>query len=123
MNEIQTNYNKKYISNNISLIDNHIKIIEYVFFKNIIYSENNNGYLINISKLSDQIIDELYQIIFNIIENYIDFDYKEKEEIKGYMNICNKTNEKELSSNDIELSLFSNEAKKIIKLSKNYKFE
>ena len=113
-----------YISKNVNLIENHKKIIDFVFFYKIIYSENNNGLLINISKLNDKIINELYKVIFNIIEKNCDYDYFDKEEIKDYLIIQNSNNEKNDNKFlDILLSDFTPKEKEIIKLSKNYKFE
>lgn len=113
-----------YISKNINLIENHKKIIDFVFFYEIVYSENNNGLLINISKLNDKIINELYKVIFNIIEKNSDYDYFDKEEIKDYLTIqeSNKVG-KEIKYSDILLNDFTPKEKEIIKLSKNYKFE
>lgn len=113
-----------YISKNVNLIENHKKIIDFVFFYKIIYSENNNGFLINISKLNDKIINELYKVIFNIIEKNCDYDYFDKEEIKDYLFIQNSNNKKNDNKfSDILLSDFTPKEKEIIKLSKNYKFE
>ena len=57
------------------MIENHKKILDFIFFHKIIYSENSNGFLINISKLPDKILDDLYKLVFNIIEKNCDYDY------------------------------------------------
>ena len=125
-NILEKNYKKNYIVNNIDLI-NHKKIIDYIFFKKIIYSENNFGYLINISKLSYDHIVNIYNIIYNTIENNNDNDNKEKEEYKIILENNNNTNNyliKEISNHIIiDLKDFNNSQRELIKKSKNYKFE
>ena len=74
------------------------------FFIKLVYSENNNGFLVNISKLSDKVIIELYKVIFNIIEKNSDYDYFDKEEIKDYLIIQNSNNEK--NDNKILISYY-----------------
>ena len=124
MTDLTIDEKRIYISKNINLIENHKKILDFVFFYKIVYSENNNGLLVNISKLSDKVIIELYKLIFNIIEKNSDYDYFDKEEIKDYLIIQNSNNEKNDSKIlDISLSDFTPKEKEIIKLSKNYKFE
>ena len=59
------NYKKKYIFDNILLIDNHNKILNFITFYNITHSINSNGFFVNISKLSDELIHKLYKLIFN----------------------------------------------------------
>ena len=44
------NDKKKYIIDNILLIDNHNKISNFVTFYNITHSINSNGFFVNISK-------------------------------------------------------------------------
>jgi len=124
MTDLTVDEKSIYISKNINLIENHKKIIDFVFFYRIIYSENNNGFLINISKLNDKIINELYKLIFNIIEKNNDYDYFDKEDIKDYLTIqeSNKVG-KEIKYSDILLNDFTSDEKEIINLSKNYKFE
>ena len=119
-------YKKKYIFDNISLIDNHNKIFNFITFYNITHSINSNGFFVNISKLSDDLIHKLYKLIFNIIENNMDYNYKEKEDI---MKIINNSNNSFLTKNlkkekiDIELNSFNGIEKEIIKKSKNFNFD
>jgi hypothetical protein len=120
------NDKKKYIIDNILLIDNHNKISNFVTFYNITHSINSNGFFVNISKLSDELIHKLYKLIFNIIENNMDYNYKEKADI---MKIINNSNNSFLTKNlkkdkiDIELNSFNGIEKEIIKKSKNFNFE
>ena len=117
-------YKKKYIVNNINSINDQKKILDYIFFKNITHSENNNGYLINISKLSIDHINNIYYIIYNIIENNNDFDNKEKEEYKMIFDTNNYINTNDIYEyTDIEIKDFNNNQIHLIKKSRNYKFE
>ena len=117
MTDLTIDEKRIYISKNINLIENHKKIIDFVFFYKIIYSENNNGFLINISKLNHKIINELYKVIFNIIEKNNDYDYFDKEDIKDYLTIqeSNKVS-KEIKYSDILLNDFTSEERENIKL-------
>ena len=117
---------KIYISKNVNLIENHKKILDFIFFHKIVHSENSNGFLINISKLPDKILDDLYKLVFNIIEKNCDYDYQYNEEIKDYLNTQDNFVKEEKTNKDILdilLSEFNQKDKEIIKLSKNYKFE
>ena len=119
-------YKKKYIFDNISLIDNHNKILNFITFYNITHSINSNGFFVNISKLSDELIHKLYNLIFNILENNMDYNYKEKEDIMKIINNSNNTFiTKKLKKEifDIELNGFNGLEKDIIKKSKNYNFD
>mgnify|MGYP000971944966 CR=1 FL=1 len=124
MNNLTLNEKKIYIYKKINMIENHKKILDYIFFYKIIYSENSNSFLINISKLSEKIINNLYQLIFNIIEKNNDYEYLDTEELKEYLNIQENNNEtKIVTIIDVSLNDFTNEEKELISLSKNYKFE
>ena len=119
-------YKKKYIFDNISLIDNHNKIFNFITFYNITHSINSNGFFVNISKLSDELIHKLYNLIFNILENNMDYNYKEKEDIMKIINNSNNTFiTKKLKKEifDIELNGFNGLEKDIIKKSKNFNFD
>tara|TARA_B100000408_G_C10182776_1_gene175365 strand:+ start:245 stop:613 length:369 start_codon:yes stop_codon:yes gene_type:complete len=122
---MNTNDKKKYIFDNIFLIEDHTKIYNFIFYYDIKHSINNNGCFVNISKLSDDIIDKLYDLILNTIENNLDYNYKDKQDILKSLNdsktIIKNTIKKE--TYDIELNIFSNSEKTLIRKSKNYKFE
>ena len=72
----------------------HGYIKPYIISNNIAFSENKNGIFINISLLSDEIIDDLYVILYNYINNKVDYDREKK--IKE---IENKINNKQILSN------------------------
>jgi hypothetical protein len=69
----------KYIYN--KLLNKEIEhgyIRPFIISNNIPFSENKNGIFINITLLSEDIIDEMYNIIFNYINNKIDYDRDKK---------------------------------------------
>ena len=120
-----TEINKRqYIFDHIDYIDNHNKIINFLMFHEIKHTINNNGYFVNISKISDELIDNLYDLIIEFNENIND---NQEQEIIENIKIINE-NEKiiekvEIKTNDIKLNTFSNEEKELILKSKSYKFE
>jgi hypothetical protein len=67
----------------------HGYIKPYIISNNIAFSENKNGIFINISLLSDEIIDDLYIILYNYINNKVDYD-REKKIKEIQKNINNK---------------------------------
>lgn len=113
---------KKIIYDNIFLIDNHKELNNFIIFNNIKYSENNNGLFINITVLSDNIINKLYSIIDNILNNK---NISSEQQKIVFLEDKNekKIKKQQLIINDIFLKDFKNDEKIIIKMSKNHKFE
>tara|TARA_B100000902_G_scaffold351767_1_gene361960 strand:+ start:42 stop:383 length:342 start_codon:yes stop_codon:yes gene_type:complete len=62
-------------------------IISFIEKYNIIYSTNQNGIFINLSKLDEFIVDKLYEYINNYVEvfsnNILNTNYHEKYNIKS----------------------------------------
>ncbi len=118
---------KKIIVDSINNIENHNKIVNFIHYYEIKHTENNNGYFVNISVISDEIIEKLYELIINLNNNLDDNLLKEKikiiEENKIDMGKINPKNISKTENNDIKLSEFSGIDKEKISLSKNYKFE
>ena len=91
----------------------HGYIKPYIISNNIAFSENKNGIFINISLLSDEIIDDLYVILYNYINNKVDYDREKKiKEIQENINI-----KKELSNENIKIHK-NNKYKKLNNLNK-----
>ena len=113
---------KKFIYTNIHKIKYHNEIINYIKNNNIKYSENTNGFFVNIS-LIDNHINNIYNIlqyiIFNNNENN-EMDYKKQELIED-----NKFFKKNIKKNNynIELKNFTKAEQDKILLSKKYKFD
>ena len=63
-------YNK--INDNIKSNSNNMYLLSFIKNNDIIYTENNNGYFVNLNKLSDELIDKLYDHIFNYININVD---------------------------------------------------
>ena len=109
---------KKFIYTNINKIKYHNEIINYIKNNDIKYTENTNGFFVNIS-LIDEHINNIYNIlqyiIFNNNENN-EMDYKKQELIEDNK-IIKKIIQK-LKYN-IELTEFTKEDQDKIILSKN----
>ena len=109
---------KVYIYRNINNIKYHNEIINYIKNNDIKYTENTNGFFVNIS-LIDEHINNIYNIlqyiIFNNNENN-EMDYKKQELIEDNK-IIKKIRQK-LKYN-IELTEFTKEDQDKIILSKN----
>ena len=109
---------KKFIYTNINKIKYHNEIINYIKNNDIKYTENTNGFFVNIS-LIDEHINNIYNIlqyiIFNNNENN-EMDYKKQELIEDNK-IIKKITQK-LKYN-IELIEFTTIDQKKIVLSKN----
>ena len=120
-----TEINKKqYIFDHVDEIENHTKIVNFLNFHEIKHTSNNNGYFVNISKLNDDLINKLYDLIIDLNENINDSVEQEiYENIKIINENDNKKQIKEEKHADIKLSSFSNTDKELILKSKSYKFE
>lgn len=125
---MDTEDKKKYIFNNINLIENHNKIVNFIHYYEIKHTNNNNGYFLNISVLEDNLIDILYKLI-NELNNTDDDELyqKEKQIIVDNDNKIESNIKKKYKNyneiKDINQNDFSDIDRKIISLSKNYKFE
>ena len=95
-------------------------------YHKIIHSVNNNGYFINISILSDTLIDQLYNLVLELSENISD---SVEQEIKDIVNIDitdvkkNITQDNNISIKDIKINDFSKQDKVNINRSKNFNFD
>ena len=71
----------KYIRDKIESLDknNHIDILRLLVKKNIFINENKNGIFINLTDLSNDIIDDIEKYIIYINEQNIHFEYIEKQ--------------------------------------------
>ena len=116
---------KIYILNKLYDTKYHNETINFIITHNIKYTENNNNILINLSVLNDDLVDKLYNILIN--DNFVDNTY-------NYDKLINNDEIYEVSNNskdkikkeeykDILLKDFTEDEKKLILLSKKYKFE
>jgi hypothetical protein len=128
---MSTDKKRLFIFEKIKNINNHTSIIDFIKEYSILYTQNTNGFFINISSLDDEKIDLLYLLINNIIytESLLINKYYYNEENENNEN-DNKNEIKELikmpisiKKTDIFLSDYNNDNKKLIKRSKTYKFE
>ena len=113
---------KIFIYTNIHKIKYHNEIINYIKNNNIKYTENTNGFFVNIS-LIDEHINNIYNILQYIISNNNEnneMDYKKQELIED--NNLLKIDKRNYNYN-IELKNFTKEEQNKILLSKKYKFD
>ena len=122
------NDKKLFIYKNINNIDNHNEIIKYIEHNNIKYTNNNNGFFVNISLIDDH-IDNLYNIlqyyINNNNENNLLIDIKKQISIETInFNNNNNNNNNNIKDDDkkynFPLDQFTELEKKIIVHSKQY---
>lgn len=94
--ELSTDKKREFIYENINSIFDTNNIINFVMQNDINFSKNKNGMHINISILSEKLIDELYSLINLSLQNkFVEEDYYQnykqiEEEIKTDPNIEKK---------------------------------
>ena len=114
---------KIFIYTNIHKIKYHNEIINYIKNNDIKYTENTNGFFVNIS-LIDEHINNIYNIlqyiIFNNNENN-EMDFKKQILVED--NIKNNKKYKDNKKYNIELNNFTKDEQRLILLSKKYKFD
>lgn len=116
---------KIYILNKLYDTKYHNETINFIITHNIKYTENNNNILINLSVLNDDLVDKLYNILIN--DNFVDNTYNYDKLINNdeiyEVNKNSKDKIKKEEYKDILLKDFTEDEKKLILLSKKYKFE
>jgi len=120
------NEKKLFIYKNINNIDDHSEIIKYIKNNDIKYTNNNNGFFVNISLIDDH-IDNLYNILQYYINNNNENDIlickkKELSLQKIDFNINNNINNKkdDRKKYNIPIEQFTELEQKIIVHSKQY---
>lgn len=89
---------KVYIYKNINNIKYHNEIISYIKDNDIKYTENNNGFFINISLIDDH-INNIYNILKYILSNNIENDnYDLKKNIIFKNDIINNIEQRKYKS-------------------------
>ena len=106
MNDIDSK--RKFIYENIKNIKDHYLLIDYINNNNIQYTENLNGYYINISLLDDKIITEIFNIVNNLLNNdqlIVDYENVENDiiEIKTEIKVEELYKKISLTKNQIEM--------------------
>ena len=123
---------KFFIYDKINKIENHTKIINFIKKNNIKFTENNKTFLINISTIPDELINELYIILnYDYLDSYSenkDYEQFTSENSNSDDNLNNNTHKENNIKNkykkhNIFLKNFNSSDKKLILLSKKYKFE
>jgi hypothetical protein len=112
---------KKFIYKNIDKIKYHNEVVDYIKNNNINYTENSNGFFVNIS-LIDEHINNIYNILQYILFNNIENDKMTDKKQELILN-SGKTKVKNTGNYNIELNNFNEEEQYIIIQSKKYKFD
>ena len=123
---------KIFILNKLYDTKYHNETINFIITNNIKYTENNNSILINLSVLNDYLVNKLYDMLIN--DNFIDNTYmyqNEKNNDSVYEINNDNNNDTNNNNNNIQinnskeiiLNDFTEDEKKLILLSKKYKFE
>ena len=98
---------KVYIYKNINNIKYHNEIISYIIDNDIKYTENNNGFFINIS-LIDEHINNIYNILKYILSNNIENDnYDLKKNIIFKNDIINNIEQRKYESTVNENKIYN----------------
>ena len=64
-----------YIYENITKIKNHNHLIDYLKINKCKHTENKNGIFVNLNTIDNDIINNLYSMVYESINNFIDYDY------------------------------------------------
>ena len=109
---------KIFIYKNIDKIEYHNEIVDYIKNNGIKYTENANGFFVNISLIDDH-INNIYNILQYILFNDVEND---KMIIKKEELVLNNTMKKFDNNKiyNIELKIFDKKEKKVILQSKKY---
>ena len=108
---------KIFIYKNIDKIEYHNEIEDYIKNNDIKYTENTNGFFVNISLIDDHINN-----IYNILQ-YIIFNDVENDEMVIKKELIFNNTTKKFDNNkiyNIELKIFNKKEKKVILQSKKY---
>lgn len=124
---MNTNYKRIYIYENIHKLNDHKHLLSIVKSSDCKYTENSNGIFLNLNTITDEIIDNIYFLVYSDINTDINPHlYQEEVEIE---NIEGKEKGKEIISkvkeikfiNDYKIDGFSEIEKEIINKSKIFK--
>tara|TARA_B100000029_G_scaffold429649_1_gene440149 strand:+ start:16 stop:381 length:366 start_codon:yes stop_codon:yes gene_type:complete len=118
-------YKKKrdYIYENIHKVNTHNQLIELMNLNGCKYTQNNNGIFVNLNTLDKEIINKMYLILYNLIDNKesILTSFQEKEDtIKEVLTEIQEKIVEPKIERDVYLNDFSEEEQNIICQSKKY---
>ena len=111
-----------YIYQNIFKIKDHSNLLNIINTSNCKYTKNDNGMFINLNTLDDNIINNIYFLIFNEINSDInEINYETNITNLNTTITNNNKNIKKIKFKGISLNEFNEEEINIINLSKCYK--
>ena len=112
-----------YIYENISKIRNHNNIIDYLKLNKCKYTENKNGIFVNLNTIDDDKIHHIYMLTYDAINHYFEDELVYDTTVEGddkFKVITENVVDEYINTNDIFLSEYSEEERKIIEYSKLY---
>ena len=112
-----------YIYENISKIRNHNNIIDYLKLNKCKYTENKNGIFVNLNTIDDDKIHHIYMLTYDAINHYFEDELVCDTTVEGddtFKVITENVVDEYINTNDIFLSEYSEEERKIIEYSKLY---
>tara|TARA_Y100000389_G_C17448940_1_gene513401 strand:+ start:1027 stop:1395 length:369 start_codon:yes stop_codon:yes gene_type:complete len=120
-----TDISKKryYIYENITKIKNHNHLIDYLKINKCKHTENKNGIFVNLNTINDDIINNLYSMVYESINNFIDYDYTNdfyNYELNNNIEYESEIIKEYINTNDVFFDNYSEDEKKIIEYSKTY---
>ena len=126
-NSLSIKYKKKFIFDNIHKIDLHDHFINYININNCPHTDNSNGIFINLNKMENKTINDLYNMVKGYLINNSKLETELKKEIiKEELNTINKEKKnKSIQKNyqTITYNDFNTEESDIINQSKKYKID
>ena len=112
-----------YIYENISKIRNHNNIIDYLKLNKCKYTENKNGIFVNLNTIDDDKIHHIYMLTYDAINHYFEDELVYDTTVEGddtFKVITENVVDEYINTNDIFLSEYIEEERKIIEYSKLY---
>ena len=112
-----------YIYENISKIRNHNNIIDFLKLNKCKYTENKNGIFVNLNTIDDDKIHHIYMLTYDAINHYFEDELVYDTTVEGddtFKVITENVVDEYINTNDIFLSEYSEEERKIIEYSKLY---
>ena len=112
-----------YIYENISKIRNHNNIIDYLKLNKCKYTENKNGIFVNLNTIDDDKIHHIYMLTYDAINHYFEDELVYDTTVEGddtFKVFTENVVDEYINTNDIFLSEYSEEERKIIEYSKLY---
>lgn len=112
---------RQYIFDNITKIEDHKNYIDFIKLNNCPHTSNINGLFINLNKLEDNVISDLYDRLNNeLTNNSIINNREEVDTIKNVIYVLDNNDKSESKRIDLNIDEFEIYHQDIIQYSKKY---